>query len=237
MSSKFDGNCWYCNFKGHRHLECRKRQSAIKSGDPNPVLNYKPPPIGMIGPVPSGLNSYVVDVEIGNSVVKAIADTGSEYSIIRRNMVPTCLVSEVSPASISVPVANGAKMLFDGTLTTYVHVKGTHEAKVKFFISSQLLADAILGVQALGDLGIVLDCATRSIMFINGAVNAVSSTTATNTTTPTTQVASMHAIIADILDAKSTLPLKFESLSADVFTTWIISLRTTHGRKPGTSAL
>ena len=187
MSSKFDGTCWYCNFKGHRHLECRKRQSAIKSGDPNPVLNYKPPPIGMIGPVPSGLNSYLVDVEIGNSVIKTIADTGSEYSILRRNMVPTCLLSEVFPANISVPVANGAKMVFDGTLTTYIHVKGTHEAKVKFFISSQLLPDAILGVQALGDLGIVLDCATRSIMVISGAVNVVSSSTTTDTTTPTIQ--------------------------------------------------
>jgi len=165
---KFTGSCWFCNFKGHRHQDCRKRKAAIDAGDPNPVLNYRPHSVHMIGPIGSSPGqSYVVKLALGSSTANAIADTGSEYSIIRSNLIPKELINNVTKVNLTVPVANGAKLRFNGIFLTNVSALGSRPTEVRFYVSDDLLPDAILGVQALGALRIIFDCEKRSMTIRN----------------------------------------------------------------------
>jgi predicted aspartyl protease len=106
----------------------------------------------------------MIDVEIGDKTYKALIDSGSQITIMRKSVADELKLNIESYNGPEVKAVNGNKLQYYGEVSVKLSVKSEnikHSVIMPFSVVKELPADILLGFDTLSKLKINIDCSKR----------------------------------------------------------------------------
>jgi hypothetical protein len=189
--------CFRCQKFGHKKSECRTNlNDKNNKNESNTEMSGVGAGAGAATEVKTVNNvmlslsantnqsMILIDVEIKGKTYKALVDSGSEITIMKKEIADELKLNINQYRGPSVHAVNGNILEYFGEVSVDLCIKNDNNVKFSILmpvlVVDKLPADLLLGVDSLAKLNVKIDCFKREITINDRKVNSINTTIDSN---------------------------------------------------------